>query len=343
MELVQNPAVGAVGVREWSLTTASDRTRPSGGGRRGGTAGPGGCSMKQTVHLKPDSRGWFAAGAGFERALGALSDAAFKVFVHVCLRADGCLEFERAGLSRELGKSRSTPGRCLRELEAKRICEVEAACHSQLRRRRSPHTGPARGTPGSACECGSCRCSRRTWRLPRGCLRGCAAWRAGCRGGPARGRRSGLRPRGQPRLCWGRRALWPLPKVSPSRARDRQSGSRWGNPRRQLAMVEAMRPPSAGCALSSALRRPELDELRRRSLRARLLASKQRSSPGSLRPCRPASMPAAFRPARLACGSRNQQSGLVRRRSLARPTDRNILRSHRFGLTPRGGRLHGRS
>ncbi|MDE0263062.1 MAG: hypothetical protein OXJ37_11730 [Bryobacterales bacterium] len=101
--------------------------------------------MKQTVQLKPDSRGWFAAGAGFERALGALSDAAFKVFVHVCLRADGCLEFERAGLSRELGKSRSTPGRCLRELEAKRICEVEAACHSQLRRRRSPHTGPARG------------------------------------------------------------------------------------------------------------------------------------------------------------------------------------------------------
>ena len=82
------------------------------------------------VRVKRGERGWFAAGVGFERAPGELSDAAFKVFAHVCLRAErasGCLEFERAGLARELGKSRSTPGRCLRELARKVVCEVEAA------------------------------------------------------------------------------------------------------------------------------------------------------------------------------------------------------------------------
>ena len=63
-----------------------------------------------TVRRKRDNRSWFAAGAGLERALGQLSDAAFKLFVHVCLhaeRATGCLEFERGRLARELGKSRS--------------------------------------------------------------------------------------------------------------------------------------------------------------------------------------------------------------------------------------------
>ena len=94
--------------------------------------------MKRKVRLKRDSRGWFAAGVGLEQALGELSDAAFKVFVHVCLRAgraDGCLEFERDGLARELGKSRSTLGRCLRELEAKQICELEAAANQHRRSR----------------------------------------------------------------------------------------------------------------------------------------------------------------------------------------------------------------
>ena len=94
--------------------------------------------MKPKLRLKPGQRDWFAAGAGLERALGELSDAAFKVFVHVCLRAErasGCLEFERDGLARQLGKSRSTLGRCLRELAAKGVCEWEAA-PNQYRRSR---------------------------------------------------------------------------------------------------------------------------------------------------------------------------------------------------------------
>ena len=93
--------------------------------------------MRPTVRLT-QSTGWFAAGAGFERALGALSDAGFKVFAHVCLRAaraDGSLEFEREALAQELGKSRSTLGRCLRELAAKGICEVQAASNQHRRSR----------------------------------------------------------------------------------------------------------------------------------------------------------------------------------------------------------------
>ena len=60
----------------------------------------------------------------------------FKVFAYVCLRAgraDGCLEFERDGLAREVGKSRSTLGRCLRELAAKGVCEWEAAPNQHRR------------------------------------------------------------------------------------------------------------------------------------------------------------------------------------------------------------------
>lgn len=91
-----------------------------------------------TVRRKRDNRSWFAAGAGLERALGQLSDAAFKLFVHVCLhaeRATGCLEFERGRLARELGKSRSTLGRCLRELEAKGVCELTVAANQHHRSR----------------------------------------------------------------------------------------------------------------------------------------------------------------------------------------------------------------
>jgi AraC-like DNA-binding protein len=94
--------------------------------------------MKPSIRLKRGQRGWFAAAAGFERALGELSDAAFKVFAHVCLRAaraDGCLEFERDELARQLGKSRSTLVRCLRELTAKGVCELAAAPNQHRRSR----------------------------------------------------------------------------------------------------------------------------------------------------------------------------------------------------------------
>ena len=106
--------------------------------------------MPQTARLKRSSGGWFAAGEGFERALRALSDSAFKVFAYVCLRAErvsGCLEFERAALARELGTSRSTLGRCLRELASKGVCELEAAPnqHRGSRLRIRPEYWPYEG------------------------------------------------------------------------------------------------------------------------------------------------------------------------------------------------------
>lgn len=82
--------------------------------------------------------GWFAAGAGFERALGLLSDGAFKVFAHICLHAErnsGELEFARAELAERLGKSRSALGRCLRELVRQDVCELQAAPNQHRRSR----------------------------------------------------------------------------------------------------------------------------------------------------------------------------------------------------------------
>lgn len=82
--------------------------------------------------------GWFAAGAGFERALGLLSDGAFKVFAYVCLHAErgsGQLEFERAELAAQVGKSRSALGRCLRELVRRGVCELQAAPNQHRRSR----------------------------------------------------------------------------------------------------------------------------------------------------------------------------------------------------------------
>ena len=49
--------------------------------------------------------------------------------MHVCLRAErasGCLEFVHQELARAVGKSRSTLGRCLRELAGKGVCELQA-------------------------------------------------------------------------------------------------------------------------------------------------------------------------------------------------------------------------
>ena len=74
--------------------------------------------------------GFFAAGQEFERALEALGDGACKVYAWVCLHADrasGRVAFERAGLARRLGKSRSSLGRHLRELVRAGVCELANA------------------------------------------------------------------------------------------------------------------------------------------------------------------------------------------------------------------------
>lgn len=94
--------------------------------------------MRESFRIKPSAGTFFAAGEGFEQALGVLSDAAFKLFAHVCLRARrpaGTLEFERAELARQLGKSRSTVGRCLQELVRQGVCRIEPAPNQHRRSR----------------------------------------------------------------------------------------------------------------------------------------------------------------------------------------------------------------
>ena len=122
--------------------------------------------MKAACQLK-QPRGWFAAGEGFRRALGLLSDGAFKLFAWICLhaeRASAELAFERAALARSLGKSRSALGRHLAELAAKRVCEIEPAPnqHRASRLRVLPAFWPYAAAPppsaaaGPAAPDGSC-------------------------------------------------------------------------------------------------------------------------------------------------------------------------------------------
>ena len=122
--------------------------------------------MKAACQLK-QPRGWFAAGEGFRRALGLLSDGAFKLFAWICLHAErpsGELAFERAALARSLGKSRSALGRHLAELAARRVCEIEPAPnqHRASRLRVLPAFWPYRPAPSrsaaaaSAVPDGSC-------------------------------------------------------------------------------------------------------------------------------------------------------------------------------------------
>jgi len=71
--------------------------------------------------------GWFAAGEGFRRALGLLSDGAFKLFAYLSLHADrrtGCLAATQKELAAALGKSKRIIGTYVAELEAKEVCLV---------------------------------------------------------------------------------------------------------------------------------------------------------------------------------------------------------------------------
>jgi hypothetical protein len=81
----------------------------------------------RSLRLKQE-RGWFAAGEGFRRALGLLSDGAFRLFAWLCLEArreTGRVEVSYKELAARLGRSRRAVGRWAAELEAKAICNVE--------------------------------------------------------------------------------------------------------------------------------------------------------------------------------------------------------------------------
>lgn len=84
--------------------------------------------MSATPLVLKNPRGWFAAGAEVQKALGILSDGAFKLFVHICLNArrdTGVLQMSQTELARHLAKAIGSVRRYLREMEAAGICQ----CH----------------------------------------------------------------------------------------------------------------------------------------------------------------------------------------------------------------------
>lgn len=76
------------------------------------------------------SCGWFAAGREVAAAATLLSDAAFKLFVWLCLHADrsrGSLSATPVALARALDRSGEEISLCLEELVRKKVCQYSTA------------------------------------------------------------------------------------------------------------------------------------------------------------------------------------------------------------------------
>lgn len=79
--------------------------------------------------------GWFAAGREFAQALTLLSDGAFKLYVHACLRADrhtGCLRVTVEELAQAVGTTPSIIAMNVDELEERAVCCVRRDQSPQL-------------------------------------------------------------------------------------------------------------------------------------------------------------------------------------------------------------------
>lgn len=99
--------------------------------------GSGGARLR----LKRQS-GWFAAGQEVDCALQLLSDAAFKLFVWLCLHAErsrGAVSVTPAALGRTLGKNEHDICLALEELERQGICSVKAERVIEIRDRFWPY------------------------------------------------------------------------------------------------------------------------------------------------------------------------------------------------------------
>jgi hypothetical protein len=79
------------------------------------------------VRLK-DGETFFAAGDSFDRASSKLSDGAFKLFAHLCVRADRLTrqyEVTLKQLATSLNKSRRIIGCYAAEVRVKRVCKIQ--------------------------------------------------------------------------------------------------------------------------------------------------------------------------------------------------------------------------
>ena len=87
----------------------------------------------ETLILK-NPRGWFAAGAEVQKAMGLLSDGAFRLFIYLCLNArrdSGVLEGSLTQLAKNVKRTQHTVRLYLREMESAGICRSRFG-HSPL-------------------------------------------------------------------------------------------------------------------------------------------------------------------------------------------------------------------
>jgi hypothetical protein len=88
---------------------------------------------KELLTLK-NPRGWFAAGAEVQKAMGLLSDGAFRLFIYLCLNArrdNGTLEGSLTQLARNVKRGSHTVRLYLREMEEAGICRFRFSHSSQ--------------------------------------------------------------------------------------------------------------------------------------------------------------------------------------------------------------------
>ena len=87
------------------------------------------------VRLK-DGETFFAASDSFDRASSKLSDGAFKLFAHLCVRADrrtGQYEVTLKQLATSLNKSRRIIGRYAAEVQVKGVCKIQMGSNQYAR------------------------------------------------------------------------------------------------------------------------------------------------------------------------------------------------------------------
>jgi hypothetical protein len=74
--------------------------------------------------------GWFAAGREVSRALGLLSDGAFRLFIYLCLNADrrtGQMRITHGDLAKAVGRSRRSIIIYMEELQRQQVGRVQSA------------------------------------------------------------------------------------------------------------------------------------------------------------------------------------------------------------------------
>lgn len=102
--------------------------------------------------------GWFAAGREFAHAMMLVSDAAFKLYVHVCLSANrhtGCLVTSRIELARAVKQSPEKVATSLTELEDCGVCAVAGKGNANLALEISDRFWPYQKQPIPGCTRGA--------------------------------------------------------------------------------------------------------------------------------------------------------------------------------------------